>query len=228
MQYNTGRPQLTFPEYGRLIQGLIEEAIRIEDREQRNKAAASIVHFMGTTNLALKEMKDLQDVQHKLWDHLFLISEFRLDVDSPFPKPDTGVLRSKYTKLPYPDRIAENSHYGKLIFSFIEKASNMEVGPARIFYTETIANLMKKSYLSWNQDYVSDEQIREDLLKISGGKLELPQEIKLKTAGELLQTVSQQKAMSSGLPSGAPKKKKKKPLPRAGGTQSQSGSNQYR
>jgi hypothetical protein len=227
MEYNTSRPKMKSAEYGRLINGLIEETILIEDREARNKAAASIVHIMGTTNLALKEMKDLQDVQHKLWDHLFIMSDFRLDVDSPFSKPELKPESFAGKKSPYPEKLGDVSHYGRFISRFIAKASKMEHGPARIYYMETIANLMKKAYLSWNQEYVSDEQIREDLLKMSEGKLELPQEIKLKTAGELLQTVSQQKAMSSGQSLAMNKKKKKKPLP-GPGFQSNQGRNQYR
>ncbi|HET7818927.1 MAG TPA: DUF4290 domain-containing protein [Bacteroidia bacterium] len=183
MTYNTELPQVMIPEYGRNIQKLIEYACAIKDKEERNKIANGIISIMGRLNPMLR---DLTDFRHKLWDHLFIISNFKLDVDSPYAKPSKESLTTKPEKVKYPSGKIRFKHYGKGIERLIEKASEMKAGEEKTAFTEAIANLMKKSYLVWNRNTVDDNVIFQELELLSGGKLKVSDNFRLANTYDIL------------------------------------------
>ena len=170
MEYNTTRTKLNLAEYGRHIQIMVNYALTIEDREKRCKVAKEIVTIMGQLN---PQFKEYSDYKHKLWDHLFLISDFKLDVDSPYPIPPASVLTSKPDKVSYPYRNIPFRHYGHNIEMIIQKATTYEDGPEKDALIKTIANHLKKSYLNWNREAVDDDVISDHLSILSDGKLKL-------------------------------------------------------
>ena len=180
LEYNAERPHLIIPEYGRHLQKLIDQATEIPDREERNKAAKYIIQVMGTLN---PHLRDVPDFQHKLWDQIFIMSDFRLDVDSPYPIPTRDVINLKPERLPYPQRNPKYRFYGNNITNMINVANSWEEGEMKSALVKVIANHMKKSYLSWNKDTVTDTVIFEHLYELSGGKLNL-----LQSSEELLNT----------------------------------------
>jgi hypothetical protein len=181
--YNTRRPQMVIPEYGRNIQKMVEHAISIEDREERNKVAQSIINVMGQLN---PHLRDIVDFKHKLWDHLFIISDFKLDVDSPYPYPDKEKIFEKPKPLEYPQSNIRFKHYGKSVEAFIAKAIEMNDGEEKTELIKTIANLMKKSYLTWNRESVDDDLIVSDLKLLSKGQLKLDDSFKLEQTNDIL------------------------------------------
>lgn len=178
MQYNTSRPQLTISEYGRYIQEMVDHAVQLEDRDERTRAARTIVNAMAILN---PQLRDIADYKHKLWDHLFIISDFKLDCDAPYPMPERDTIHAKPDPLPYPRKQIRMRHYGSIIESMIAEAVKLEDGAEKQQVVESIANFMKMSYLTWNRDSVDDEVIREQLREYSGGKLELRDDMKLTT-----------------------------------------------
>ena len=170
LEYNSERSHLIIPEYGRHLQKLIDQATEIEDREERNKAAKYIISVMGSLN---PHLRDVLDFQHKLWDQLFIMSDFKLDVDSPYPIPSKDILTQKPDRLKYPQNFPKYRFYGNNIKYMIDVANSWEESDLKNALVLVIANHMKKSYLSWNKDTVSDEIIFEHLLELSGGKLNL-------------------------------------------------------
>ena len=186
MEYNTSRGKLIIPEYGRNVQKMIEHAKTITDKEERSKIAKQIVNIMATLN---PSQRDVADFKHKLWDHLFLISDFKLDVDSPFPMPEADPVHIKPKKFHYPKSGSGNRHYGKNVEMAIEKVSAMPEGPARQQAVKDLANFMKLCYLSWNTDSVNDDQIFRDLRRMSGGKIEVDVTVSLNHSHELLPPV---------------------------------------
>lgn len=181
--YNTRRPQMVIPEYGRNIQKMVEHAISIENREERNRVAQSIINVMGQLN---PHLRDIVDFKHKLWDHLFIISDFKLDVDSPYPYPDKEKIFEKPIPLEYPQSNIRFKHYGKSVEAFIAKAIEMQDGEEKTELIKTIANLMKKSYLTWNRESVDDDLIVSDLKLLSKGQLKLDDSFKLEQTNDIL------------------------------------------
>lgn len=170
MEYNTSLPKMIIPEYGRNIQKMIDFAITVADKEERNKVARAIIDVMGQLN---PHLRDVTDFKHKLWDHLFIISEFKLDVDSPYPRPTPETFQTKPELLKYPSNDIRYKHYGKTVERIIEKAKEYPEGDERNALVEQIANLMKRSYLNWNRDSVNDEVILKQLSELSKGQLKL-------------------------------------------------------
>lgn len=170
LEYNSQRSHLIIPEYGRHLQKLIDQATAIADREERNKAARYIISVMGSLN---PHLRDVPDFQHKLWDQLFIMSDFNLDVDSPYPIPSKDILTQKPDRLKYPQNFPKYRFYGNNIKYMIDVANSWEESELKNALVLVIANHMKKCYLSWNKDTVSDEVIFEHLLELSGGKLNL-------------------------------------------------------
>ena len=168
--YNTRRPQMIIPEYGRNIQKMVEHAITVEPREERNKVAQSIINVMGQLN---PHLRDIVDFKHKLWDHLFIISDFKLDVDSPYPIPDKETIFKKPEPLAYPQNKIKFKHYGKSVENFIAEAIKMKDSEEKTELIRAIANLMKKSYLTWNRESVDDDLIFSDLKLLSKGQLQV-------------------------------------------------------
>jgi hypothetical protein len=170
MEYNTSLPKMIIPEYGRNIQKMIDFAIAVEDREERNKVARAIIDVMGQLN---PHLRDVTDFKHKLWDHIFIISEFKLDVDSPYPKPTAETFQTKPDRVLYPSNDIRYKHYGKTVERIIAKGREYPEGAEKNALVEQIANLMKRSYLTWNRDSVNDEVILKQLAELSKGELVL-------------------------------------------------------
>lgn len=183
MEYNTSRGKLMIPEYGRNVQKMIDFATTIEDREKRNQYAQIIIRVMGQIN---PHLRDVADFTHKLWDHLFYISNFRLDVDSPYPKPTPETLDIKPEKIPYSDKKFLYRHYGRNIELMIEKISSMEDSPQKEKLIQMVAHHLKKSYLTWNRDSVEDDLIVEHLKEMSKGQLKLDENFKFLSSNEIL------------------------------------------
>lgn len=186
LEYNSERKHLIIPEYGRHLQKLIDQATAIEDREERNKVAKYIIQVMGSLN---PHLRDVPDFQHKLWDQIFIMSDFKLDVDSPYPVPTREVLQLKPEILKYPQNFPKYRYYGNNIKYMIDVANKWEEGELKNALVKVIANHMKKSYLSWNKDTVKDDVIFEHLYELSGGKLNMLQSTEeLLTTTDLLRT----------------------------------------
>ena len=170
LEYNSERPPLMIPEYGRHLQKLINQAVAIENRDERNKMARYIIQVMGNLN---PHLRDVLDFQHKLWDQLFVMSDFKLEVDSPYPILSREVLQMKPDKLEYPQAFPKYRFYGNNIKYMIDVANKWEEGDLKNALIKVIANHMKKSYLSWNKDTVKDDVIFEHLYELSEGKINL-------------------------------------------------------
>jgi len=183
MEYNTTREQMFIPEYGRNIQKMIQYICTIEDREKRTKYAKFIVNVMAQMHPSVKEGGDYK---HKLWDHLFIIADFKLDVDAPYPPPPPLSLSTKPEHLSYHDKEIEFKHYGKNIALMIEKATDYEDGPEKDALVNAIANHMKKSYLNWNRESVNDELIEKHLNVLSKDKLKLNQDFRFTNTNDIL------------------------------------------
>lgn len=184
MDYNTQRDKLLLPEYGRNVKKLVDYAKSITDREERNKVARAIINIMGNLN---PQFRDMTDFKHKLWDHLAIISNFELDVDSPYPTPEKNILYEKPGNVPYKEQNIRFKHYGKVIEDLIQKAVDYEDGEEKNALIEIIANHMKKSYLKWNRDVVDDSLIFEDLKELSKFNIEIPEGMKLTESREFIQ-----------------------------------------
>lgn len=183
MEYNTARELMQIPEYGRNIQKMIGYAKTIEDRDERNRAAKSIIKVMGQVNPYLKNNEDLT---HKLWDHMFIISDFDFDVDSPFPKPCREDFEKGPDRIPYPTAERKYRHYGRIIIQMIQRVSELEEGEDKIKMGVAIANVMKRAYLNWNRDSVEDRVIIKDLLDISESKIRVPADTELAASKDLI------------------------------------------
>ncbi len=177
MDYNSNRVKLLLPEYGRNIQMMVDFAMKIEDREERNKAAKTIISIMGSM---YPHLRDVSDFRHKLWDHLAIMTDFKFDIDSPYELPTKEKLEEKPNALPYNNHRIKFRHYGKIIESMVQKAIELEDEKEQASLISMIANHMKKSYSNWNKDGVSDSKIFKDIVEISKGKLTIPENMRLK------------------------------------------------
>lgn len=173
MPYNTQLPKLILREYGRHIQQLVDFAVKIEDDEVRNKLVLDIIDMMGTMNPTLR---NVEDFRHKLWDHIYMMSDFKLKANSPYPVPERETLMRKNIKLKYPKQKIRFAHYGKNIESCVNKASEMEDPAVKQEFAQVIGNYMKLVYQNWNRDNVNDLTIKQDLESLSNGKLQLDED----------------------------------------------------
>lgn len=181
--YNTSRKKLILPEYGRNIQKMVNHIKTIEDSEERNKAARTVIAVMGNLN---PHLRDVNDFKHKLWDHLAIIADFDLDIDSPYEWPEPESLQKKPNKVPYNQHNIRSKHYGRSIVMMIEKAVELGPGEEKDDLIKMIAYHMKKSYLTWNREAVSDEEILMDLKTLSAGRLEVSSDLKLPETKDIL------------------------------------------
>ena len=172
LEYNTERNHLVISEYGRNIQKMVEYALKETDREKRNKLAQALIALMGNLN---PHLRDIADYKHKLWDHLFVISNFQLDVDSPYPIPTAETITKKPEGLNYPQNKIRFRFYGKNVEMMIQKATEMEDGPVKTAYINMIGTFMKNACRNWNDEMLGDEQILSHLEMLSGGKIKLLQ-----------------------------------------------------
>jgi hypothetical protein len=169
MEYNTTRNHLEMKEYGRHVQKMVDHLLTIEDKERRQKNANAVIELMGFIN---PQLKNIEDYRHKLWDHLFLISDFKLDVESPYPIPTKESLRAKPDPLPYPKRYPKYSHLGKHLEVVIQKAMAEQNQEKRSGFAHAIAYYMKLTYNNWHKELVPDDSIRSELNAITQGQLE--------------------------------------------------------
>lgn len=174
LQYNTSRVLLKIPEYGRHIHKMIDQAIEVRDKDERNKIAKAIIGVMGNLN---PHLRDVADFQHKLWDQLFIMSRFKLDVDCPFEKPNKDLLEARPGSLNYPQSYPKYRFYGNNLKNMIDAAIKWEDGELKDALVFNIANHMKKSFLNWNKDTVDDKVIFGHLKELSAGKLEVNPEL---------------------------------------------------
>lgn len=170
LEYNTDRRDLVLPEYGRHLQKLIDQVILIEDRNERNKAARAVIDIMGTIN---PHLRDVLDFQHKLWDQLFKMSRFELDVDSPYEKPKALTNFNEPILIDYPKNNQKYRYYGSNIVDMINEAIAWEDGERKEALIMVIANHMKKSYVNWNNESVDDAVIFQHLKELSKGVIDL-------------------------------------------------------
>ena len=170
MEYNTDRTQLHMPEYGRIIQQLVERCKELPTKEERNEMCHAIVDFMGQRN---PQLRDEENYKHKLWDHLFILAQYDLDVDSPYPFPTREELAEKPKRMEYPKLQGDFKFYGKSILQLIELAIQQEDGEEKGALIEVIANNMKKSYNIYNKEHVTDDVIFRHLKELSEDRLDL-------------------------------------------------------
>ncbi|MCK4678302.1 MAG: DUF4290 domain-containing protein [Bacteroidales bacterium] len=200
MDYNTTRNKLIISEYGRNIQKMVEYLLTIDDREKRTQLAKFVVQVMGQMN---PQSRDIGDSKHKLWDHIHIIADYKLDVDSPFPPPTHQEINKKPNRLEYRSEDIQFRHYGKNIISIIEKANDYPDGPEKEALVKTIANHMKKSYLIWNRESVSDDLITTHLKALSKNKLVLSEDIRLNQTHDILAMTKKKKAKKENYSGGS-------------------------
>jgi len=174
--YNTSRPKLMLPEYGRNIQKMVNYILSIPDRDERNRLAQAVIIIMGNMN---PHLRDINDFKHKLWDHLAIMSNFQLDIDYPYDIPQPEEFAEKPRRVHYNTNDIRYRHYGKIVESLIQEAIKLPEGEDKDMLTKLIANHMKKSYLAWNRESVTDEIIFSDLHELSGRKLIVKEGLKL-------------------------------------------------
>ena len=164
------REDLIIPEYGRHIQKMINYASTRETKEERNKLANAIISVMGNLQ---PHLRDVADFQHKLWDQLFIMSDFKLDADSPFEKPSKEILNAKPEPLSYPQNFPKYRFYGNNIKIMIDEAVKWDSGEMKDALVLTIANHMKKCFLNWNKDSVKDQVIFDHLYELSETNIDI-------------------------------------------------------
>ena len=174
LQYNSERTPLIIPEYGRHMHIMVQQLLETEEKEERNKKAKAIIGVMGNLN---PHLRDVPDFQHKLWDQLFIMSKFNLDVDSPYEKPVREVLEQRPEPLSYPQSFPKYRFYGNNIKSMIDVALKWEEGEMKDALVYNIANHMKKCFLNWNKDTVDDQVIFDHLKELSNGELKVKEEL---------------------------------------------------
>ncbi len=170
LEYNSERPKMIIPEYGRHIQKLVDHCIALPTKEERNTMAKAIIDVMGNLQ---PHLRDVPDFKHKLWDQLYIMSDFKLDVDSQYEKPSEEELKEKPHSLPYPKSASKYRFYGTNIQTMIDVALTWEEGELKEALEFSIANHMKKCFLNWNKDTVDDAVIFNHLYELSDGKIDL-------------------------------------------------------
>ena len=174
--YNTERVKLYIPEYGRNVQKMVDYIKTIEDRQKRNEQARAVIKVMEILNPAV-HLQD--DYEHKLWDHLFIISGFDLDVDAPYPMPAPESMNEKPLPVEIQKKPVKATHYGRNIENMLEHIALQEDGPMKDAMIKTLATYMKQQYLIWNKDTVTDQTIFQDIERLSEGKVKVPEGLQL-------------------------------------------------
>jgi len=190
MEYNTKRIKLHIPEYGRNVQKMIENAITIEDRAKRTETAFFIIEIMSRINPGLKEYSDFR---HKLWDHLYIISDFKLDVDGEYPPPEETILEAVPEKVSYPIKKIKFRHYGINIERIVKKAAAYVDGVEKDALVKSVTNHMKKLYLMWNRDTVKDQLIFEQMADLSDNKIIPDESFQLTPTSDILARIKKKK-----------------------------------
>ncbi len=175
MQYNTSQKKMALPEYGRSVQNMVDHALTIEDREERQLCANTIVEVMGNM---FPHLRDIPDFKHKLWDHLAMMADFKLDIDYPYEIVQKELLDEKPAKVPYQQTYIKYRHYGKTIERLIEEAIKLPEGDEKNNLVALICNHMRQAFSTWNNNSVDEEKIAADLLELSNGKLSETEEVR--------------------------------------------------
>lgn len=183
LSYNTEKPKLHIPEYGRNVQNMINYAKQIESREERNLAAAAIIDVMGQLN---PHLRDVEDYNHKLWTHLFIMSDFKIDVDSPYEIPTPEKLHERPQIMKYPRNRAKFGHFGYYSEEMIKGAAKLEDKEEKQYLTEVLANMLKKDYLVFHTENVENSAIVSHLDQMSGGKLKIEDNSIFKSTNTIL------------------------------------------
>lgn len=170
MDYNSSRSKLVLKEYGRHVQKIVENCVQEPDRDKRNKFAKEIIELMGQLN---PHLRNVEDFRHKLWDHLFIMSDYKLDVDSPYPIKGRAEIEKKPKPLPYPQSRIKYKHYGKNVEALVAKAITTEDPEKQAGFTQCIGNFMKLVYQNWSKDEVNNETVKNDIRLLSKGKLQI-------------------------------------------------------
>jgi hypothetical protein len=174
--YNSTRSKLLLTEYGRNVQNMVKYIVALPTKEERNRYANVVIDLMGFLN---PHLRDVADFKHKLWDHLHIISDYKIDVDSPYPLPSPEAIHIKPEPLGYPNKRIKYKHYGKTIELMIAKAKAIDEPARKQYMVQSIANFMKMAYVQWNKDSVTDESILSDLRDLSNGELKLEDNVNL-------------------------------------------------
>ncbi len=191
MDYNTQREKLLMPEYGRHVQEMINYVKNLPDKEKRNEQIQAVVAVMGTLN---PQLRDINDFKHKLWDHVQIISDFEIDIDSPYPTPTKETLTTKPNPIPLQKAPIKAAHYGRNIQNMIEVIAAREDDQVKTNMIKTLASYMKQQYLIWNKDSVSEETIFKDIYNLSEGRITVPESVHI---GMGVSDQGHQRSMSS-------------------------------
>lgn len=194
MEYNTTRGPLLLPEYGRNVQNMIAHAMEIENRDERNRAAQAIIEVMGQLN---PHLRDVDDYRHKLWTHLFVMSDFKLDVDSPYEIPKAESLAEKPQIMEYPTSKIRYGHYGQYTQKILESAKDMTDANERDYMKGAMANFMKYQFLAHNNGAVENNVIANQLKELSKGELELDNPDELVSTNSLLRQIGASNAANN-------------------------------
>ena len=170
MEYNTQRKKMELPEYGRSVQNMVDHALTIEDRAERQRCANTIINIMGGM---FPHLRDVPDFKHKLWDHLAIMADFKLDIDYPFEIVKKEDLVVKPNKLEYSNGSIRYRHYGRILEGLVKKAVEVEDEEERKVLVRLLAIQMKKSFANWNKDGMEEQKILDDLREYSGGTIDL-------------------------------------------------------
>ncbi len=170
MEYKTIRARIIIPEHDRNVQKMADHLMTIEDRKERNKQAQYLIEIIGNLN---PKIRNVPDFKHELWDRLFIMSNFTLDVDSPYPKPSPQTFKEKPELLSYPETSNKYRHYGNIMKKMLKYTVEQPQGEYRENLKQALANHMKKTYLIWNKDTVEDSVILKEMNDITEGKLDL-------------------------------------------------------
>lgn len=186
MEYNTARGKMLLPEYGRNVQNMIQHAMELEDREERNRASQAIIEVMGQLN---PHLRDVDDYRHKLWTHLFVMSNFKLDVDTPYEIPKEEELQERPERVPYPKSKIRYGHFGQYSQKILEESKDLKDEGEREYMTNAMGNFMKKQYLVHNNTAVENNVIADQLSELSHGDLKIENPDELVSTNLLLKTL---------------------------------------
>jgi len=186
MTYNSVREDLVIPEYGRVVQGMVQHMVGLGDRAERTRCAAAIVSVMKSV---VPQEGSSEEVDRKLWGQLHMMTGYALDVDGPYPLPERGDRETPPERMTYPSETSRPGHYGTLAKELIAKAVEMPEGEEREALTVLIANLLKRNYLTWHHGSVEDSFIAKELATMSQGKLQLAEGLELVSTAEVLKNM---------------------------------------
>lgn len=181
--YNTSRKNLVLPEYGRNIQKMVDHILDSDTKEERNRLSQALINIMGNLN---PHLRDIHDFKHKLWDHLAIMADFKLDIDYPYDIPVPETFQEKPKIVDYPQSSIKYKHYGKILERMLDYAAKLEEGDEKRALIQIVGNHMKKSYLTWNRDTVENEVIIKNLMELAKGQIQLDENYKLEETREIL------------------------------------------